>query len=145
MKKLLRAFLVGAVVPASGHAVTIGLFADSQCSMSCLAVDAGETVSFRVAVRRDGASHYISGAHFSISGLPAGWSSVVVPNPGALLTWGDIFTPAGGAIALPIPPDQDCVTLYDVSVHASTVVQDVILRIGGGSGKLATGLPCGRH
>ena len=130
MKALLGVLLASALLPATGRAVTIGLFADDQCSLSCLAVDAGQTVSFRVAVRRDGASHYIQGAHFSISGVPAGWSAVVVPNPSALLTWGNIFDSAGGAIALAIPPEEDCTTLYDVSLHATTAVADVVLRVG---------------
>ena len=121
----LLVLLLGALirVPAtaaqSSHE-SIGLFFDSECATCGATTTPDEHLTLEIrAVRGGPTGHFdLAGGHFSVTGLPPGWSADCTPNPTATFASGDPFGD-GGSILFPCASGP-CVQLYRCTIIATT-------------------------
>jgi len=95
----------------------------------------GATPMFIVARLGGQAAAGITGAEFWVSGLPAGWLTIVTPNPASSVALGNPFAtlpPLRANIAFPgcMPPDANgLVPLYTITVIAMSPATDTFLSV----------------
>lgn len=112
---------------SGAQAATIELRNPAYPLASCLTLGADEPASFWVVLQPEGATD-ITGARFSISGLPDGCSTNVVPAENT--SWsGDLFSPAGAQILFSAA-QSSAVRLFEVTLTcpASSLQEYVTLR-----------------
>jgi hypothetical protein len=73
----------------------------------------------------------ITGAEFKIEGLPEGWVAACVPNAAAKIVLGDPFGETGVNIAFADCRSGPNEALFQVTVLATSVEADVVLRVTG--------------
>ena len=119
---ILVATLVSMFWVSPSSSATIGLYADTECSVCNLQIGAPSFVgTFYVAASNaaniPGHCLGFTAAAFRITGLPSGWIATVTPAQNSMGSSGDIFG-AGGTISFSIadPIFSDCILLYTVSV-----------------------------
>jgi hypothetical protein len=109
-----------------GSAASIGIFGADDCSTCDLSIAEGETRTIVIAVVN--ASHAVAGASVRVEGLPSGWTATAVPPVGSGFA-GNPFGPNGGVVGFSFPQLSDCIRLYTVQIHATSTVQDALLRV----------------
>jgi len=112
---------------------SIGLFSTPDCSSCNLAVSPGETGRFYVRALTEGIPPEwgFTGAGLRITGLPAGWLAVSLPNPEATLSVGDPFGPNGARMGFSSNIPGTCIDLYTVSVTATSLFTEGRLHVEG--------------
>ena len=122
---------------------SIGIYADSL-GESCSA-RVTPYVPFRLYVlgRLQGFTECgIALGEFGIEGMPAGFYAGWTPNPRALMQLGTPLTTAG-LLFDPCEPGRDVIVhLYTLDVLPTREVQDVVLRVRGGSPPTNADFPC---
>jgi hypothetical protein len=124
--------LVALLAPASWSA-SIGLFSDAGYSSCDLAILPGATGTFYVvAVDADNAplccGPGLTGAAFSISGLPVGWMTTVTPSPQAVVAIGNPFT-GGAYLAFQSAQYGYTILLYTITVTATPPTSSAMLTV----------------
>ncbi|MFQ5599497.1 MAG: CARDB domain-containing protein [Candidatus Krumholzibacteriia bacterium] len=118
---------------------SIGLFADPDATRSQESFTIGVPRTLYIVARLAGqTAGGMTGAEFRIDGLPAGWATLVTPNPGAALTLGDPFRPTGSFwranIVFPAceQSGSGLVLLYTVMIVPTSAVENHVLTVEAG-------------
>lgn len=118
--------------PEFSWATSIGVYSDANCECSSLELSVGgtTTVYINAVVDQEPIGNAgIYATNFAVTGLPAGWNAVSIVNPEAMQASGDPFGSIGAYVRL-LWFGQGCVTLYTVTLSATTEETDVTLQVG---------------
>ena len=131
---LLRSFVALLVmsVAVRAHSASIGLFSTPDCSSCNLVAPPAGVSTFYIRALTEGidSDYGFVGAGLKVVGLPATWTTIVVPNPQAIAI-GNPFGPTGVHVAFSNHVPGSCIDLCTVTVISPSTATDVVLRVEG--------------